>query len=279
MKSNYRKGVSEKPLTADCCGGHSRREVRSARDALDEHFLGHTRATFTVQGMTCGGCAKRIKDAFKNLPGVSNASVDFETRQATINFDPEQVDYQSIRNVISAVGYTIDEDGDTDATVKKKALSPKVYHLKPYIYGLLAGSAIIAFYLWLITLTSDWVNARYQFAEYRWWVIALAAGLGIQVTLYVSMRHRLNSQALKGAGAGMAASGGMSATAMAICCSHYLATLLPVIGLPFLSAAAAGLEQYQVQFFMAGVVSNLIGIAIMLRKFRHNNVPAVAAGN
>ena len=155
----------------------------------------------------------------------------------------------------------------------------KLYHLKPYTYGLLAGSAIIAFYLGLITLTSDWINARYQFAEYRWWLIALAAGLGIQVTLYVSMRRRLNSQALKGAGAGMAASGGMSATAMAVCCSHYLATLLPVIGLPFLSAAAAGLEQYQVQFFMAGVVSNLIGIAIMLRKFQHNSISAVAEGN
>ena len=279
MNSEYRKDVSERPLNADHGGGHASQEASSALGALDEHFFDHPRATFTVQGMTCGGCAKRIKDAFKNLPGVSNASVDFETRQATIDFDPEQVDYQSIKNVISAAGYIIEGDGDTDATVKKKTPTVKIYHLKPYTYGLLAASAIIAFYLGLITLTSDWVNARYQFAEYRWWVIALAAGLGIQVTLYVSMRRRLNSQALKGAGAGMAASGGMSATAMAICCSHYLATLLPVIGLPFLSAAAAGLEQYQVQFFMAGVVSNLIGIAIMLRKFRHSNISTVAVGN
>ena len=134
--------------------------------------------------MTCGGCAKRIKDAFTNLPGVSKASVDFETRQATIDFDPERVDYQSIRNVISAAGYTIEGDGDGDATVKKKTLTAKDFHLKPYTYGLLAASAIIAFYLGLITLTSDWVNARYQFADYQWWVIALAAGLGIQVTLY-----------------------------------------------------------------------------------------------
>jgi len=279
MNSEYQKSVSEKPLAADCCSGHSRQEARPTLGAPDEHFLDHTRATFTIQGMTCGGCAKRIKDALTNLPGVSNASVAFETRQATIDFDPERVDYQSIRNVVSAAGYTIEGDGDGEATVKKKTPTAKVYHLKPYTYGLLAGSTIIAFYLGLITLTSDWINARYQFAEYQWWVIALAAGLGIQVTLYVSMRRQLNSQALKGAGAGMAASGGMSATAMAICCSHYLATLLPVIGLPFLSAAAAGLEQYQVQFFMAGVVSNFIGIAIMLRKYRHNNVPAVAVGN
>ena len=153
------------------------------------------------------------------------------------------------------------------------------FQIKPYIFGIFAGTAVIAFYLSLITLTSDWANARYQFADYRWWIIALAAGLGIQITLFVSMRRRLSSQALKGVGAGVAASGGMSATAMAICCSHYLVTLLPIIGLPFLSAAAAGLEQYQIQFFAAGVVSNLIGIAMMLRKFRQNNIPAVAVGN
>jgi len=279
MKSESLKGELENPVTAECCNAHSRKEVRPTLGALDEHFLNHTRAKFTVHGMTCGGCAKKIKNALTKLTGVSRAAVDFETRQATIEFDPERVDSQAIRNVISAAGYTIEGDDDTDTSVKTETVPKKDIHLKPYAYGLLAGTAVIAFYLGLITLTSDWVNARYQFADYQWWVIALASGLGIQVTLFVSMRRQLNNQALKGAGASMATSGGMSATAMAICCSHYLATFLPAIGLPFLSAAAAGLEQYQVQFFMAGVVSNLIGIAIMLRKFRHYNIPAVAIGN
>ena len=279
MKSEYRQGVSVKPLVADCCNGQSRRDELPAKGALDEHFIGHTRATFTVHGMTCGGCAKRIKNALTKLPGVSSAVVDFESRQATIDFDPQRIDSQAIRKAISAAGYAIEGDDDTNTSVKTKTVPKKGIHLKPYTYGLIAGFAVIAFYLGLITLTSDWVNARYQFSDYRLWVIALASGLGIQVTLFVSMRRRLSRQDLKGAGTGVAASGGMSATAMAICCSHYLATFLPVIGLPFLSAAAAGLEQYQVQFFMAGVLSNLIGIAIMLRKFRHYNIPAIAIGN
>ena len=139
MNSEYQKSVSEKPLAADCCSGHSGQEARPAIGALDEHFLDHTRATFTVHGMTCGGCAKRIKDAVKNLTGIFNASVDFKTRQATIDFDPERLDYQSIRNVISAAGYTIEGDGDADATVKKKTVTAKDFHLKPYTYGLLAG--------------------------------------------------------------------------------------------------------------------------------------------
>jgi hypothetical protein len=52
---------------------------------------------------------------------------------------------------------------------------------------------------------------------------------------------------------------------MAACCSHYLALILPALGLPFLSSAAASLASYQVYFLFAGVLSNLFGIGFMLR--------------
>ena len=279
MNSEYQKSVSEKPLAANCCSGHFRREVRPTSDALDEHIIDHTRAMFTVQGMTCGGCAQRIKDALTKLPGISRASVDIKTRQATINFDPEWTDSQAIEAAVFAAGFAIESEGGADASVENEPLSSNGFQIKPYIFGIFAGTAVIAFYLGLVTLTSDWVNARFQFADYRWWIIGLAAGLGIQVTLYVTLRRRLSGQALRRTGAGVAASGGMSATAMAICCSHYLVTLLPIIGLPFLSAAAASLEQYQVQFFAAGVIFNLIGIAMMVQKYRHNNIPMVAVSD
>jgi predicted cobalt transporter CbtA len=64
----------------------------------------------------------------------------------------------------------------------------------------------------------------------------------------------------------MAASGGMSATAMMACCSHYLATVIPALGVPFLSATAvASIAEYQSYFFLAGVLSCLVGIGLMLR--------------
>ena len=160
MKSEYLKGELENPLTAECCNAHPRKEVRPTLGALGEHFLDHTRVTFTVHGMTCGGCAKRIKNALAKLPGVSGAAVDFGSRQATIDFDPQRVDSQSIKSVISAAGYAIEGDEDTDTSVLTRTVTQKRIHLKPYAYGLLAGTAVIAFYLGLITLTSDWINAR-----------------------------------------------------------------------------------------------------------------------
>jgi hypothetical protein len=116
------------------------------------------------------------------------------------------------------------------------------------------------------TLTADWYFAKIQFSEYRWWILTLAIGLGIQVTLFTLFRAQLRGQKMRGAKTTMAASGGMSATAMMACCSHYLATVIPALGVPFLSATAvASLAEYQTYFFLAGVISCLVGIGLMLR--------------
>lgn len=135
---------------------------------------------------------------------------------------------------------------------------------RPLIYGSAAALLMIGFYLGLITLTSDWYNAKAQFNDYRWWVISLAVGLGVQVSLFTRMRQAMATAHLKDAASGMAASGGMSGVAMALCCSHFLAGLLPLIGLPFLSTAIAGLARHQTQFFLVGLISNILAMAYMV---------------
>jgi hypothetical protein len=137
--------------------------------------------------------------------------------------------------------------------------------LRPYIYGITAALGVVGFYLGLLTLTSDWYNARLEFREYGLWIITLAVGLGVQVTLFSLFRAWHGAGSMKGAKCSLATSGGMSTTAMAACCSHYLTLVLPALGLPFLSSAAASLASYQVYFLFAGVLSNLFGIGFMLR--------------
>jgi mercuric ion binding protein len=49
-------------------------------------------ATFHIEGMTCEiGCAKTIEEALNELDGVQEAKVDFEKKQATINFDLDKL--------------------------------------------------------------------------------------------------------------------------------------------------------------------------------------------
>jgi len=142
----------------------------------------------------------------------------------------------------------------------------------PYLIGSVAAIGVIAFYLGLLTLVSDWYNAKAQFNDYRWWIVALSIGLGVQVTLFSGLRISLHGKNIKGAKTSMAASGGMSTASMAACCAHYIVAFLPALGLPFLSAAAAGLAEYQPQFFFLGVVSNLFGIGVMIRLMLKYNI-------
>lgn len=144
---------------------------------------------------------------------------------------------------------------------------------RSYLIGAAVPFAIVGLYLIMNTLTADWYFAKSQFSEYRWWIIALAVGLGIQVTLFMLFRAHHRDQKMSGAKTSMAASGGVSATAMMACCSHYLGTVLPALGVSFLSASAvASIAEYQVYFFMAGVMSCMFGVGLMLRKMAKNGM-------
>lgn len=144
----------------------------------------------------------------------------------------------------------------------------------PYLFfiGIAVALGVVGFYFGLLTLTSDWNNAKMQFAEYRWWIIALSVGLGIQVSLFSFLRSQLQHTHIRAAKSSLAASGGMSTVAMAACCAHYVVPLLLALGLPFLSAAVAGIAEYQSVFFLFGILSNLFGIGFILRLMNRNGI-------
>ena len=142
----------------------------------------------------------------------------------------------------------------------------------PYIKGILAGFGIVGFYLGLLTLTSDWYFAKVQFEDYRVWILLLAVGLGIQVFLYSILRLHMRQTQIAGAGKSLAASGSLSTAGMAACCAHYIVTVLPVLGVPFISSAIASLERYQTVFFFIGVLSNIFGILFMLNLMKRNKL-------
>lgn len=49
-------------------------------------------ASFKIDGMSCAiGCAKTIEKELADMDGVQNAKVDFDTKQATVNFDADKL--------------------------------------------------------------------------------------------------------------------------------------------------------------------------------------------
>jgi len=231
--------------------------------------------SFSIDGMTCMSCVDRIETALLKHPGISRVCVDLAAQSATIQFDSDLVGPENLRSAIEAVGYTASES-EMEVENNTRGLHDRVFihRIGPYpvFIGMAAALGVIGFYFGLLTLTSDWTNARMQFNEYRWWIIALSIGLGVQITLFSYMQKRLRKRKLKAVKSGLAASGGMSTASMAACCAHYLVPLLAAVGLPFLSAAAAGIANYQTELFLAGVLSNLFGLGIMLRLMQKNRI-------
>ena len=261
---------SESPRS--CCSEDSVNNLE--QDAVVNESGGtETDATvsFTVDGMSCVSCAREIEKALNGLPEVSAVRVNFSRREAVVilnkNVSPSLDD---LRAAVEAKGYQLlDERKGPGDLGEGQDHSTGV---RPYLIGLAASLGVVGFYLGLLTLTSDWYNARLEFKEYGIWILTLALGLGVQATLFSFHRARCRGESLRAAKYSLAASGGMSTTAMAACCAHYLVIILPAIGLPFLSAAAAGLATYQVYFFMAGVISNLFGIGMMIRMMRRSGM-------
>lgn len=66
-------------------------------------------ATFTIDGMTCPeGCAKTIEKKLSEMDGVQNAKVDFDKKQATVNFDLDKLKSDDLVKAVETTG-----DGQT----------------------------------------------------------------------------------------------------------------------------------------------------------------------
>jgi len=58
-----------------------------------------------LTGMTCTTCAATIEKALAETKGVEQAKVNFASGQASLEYDPAQIDLSAINNTVSELGY------------------------------------------------------------------------------------------------------------------------------------------------------------------------------
>lgn len=61
-------------------------------------------ATFAIEGMRCLGCEAKITADLEELPGVSLAQVDWQTRTATVRYDASRVTPEEMVRAIEQAG-------------------------------------------------------------------------------------------------------------------------------------------------------------------------------
>lgn len=145
---------------------------------------------------------------------------------------------------------------------------------KHILIGIVAATLLIAVYMGIIIWAESAEHALDRTAELWYWITALAVGFGIQAGLFSYIRQGMRERRMT-AGASLGTSGGVTAGSMVACCAHHLSDVLPFLGL---SGLAAVLADYQVVFMAGGVLSNIVGITIMLDTIQRHGLSQRMAG-
>lgn len=133
--------------------------------------------------------------------------------------------------------------------------------IKPVVYGTLASGILLGVYFIVLTLVSGLSFVQSQFAFFWYFIVSLAVGFGVQIGLYAYLRGLIKGK--HGESKVLGVTGATSTATMISCCAHYLANLLPVLGvMGFVTFVA----QYQVKLFWVGLLFNVGGIVYMANK-------------
>jgi len=138
---------------------------------------------------------------------------------------------------------------------------------KPILWGLFASFLLISIYIIILTLVNSFEHAIEQFKELWYLMIPLIIGFGLQISLFVYIRSASKINNISNST--IATAGGISTTSMIACCAHHLTDIIPILGL---SAATLFLSKYQTLFLTIGIISNIIGLNLMLKIIQEHHL-------
>ncbi len=122
------------------------------------------KSTFTINGMTCAACARRIETTVKKLPGVEESSVNYSTEKLTVHAGENGPSSEEIIKAVERAGYGAGEEKD-DKTVTIPvggmtcaACSSRVERALQKVPGVQAAS---------VNLATEKATVRYSPAQVR----------------------------------------------------------------------------------------------------------------
>ncbi len=135
--------------------------------------------------------------------------------------------------------------------------------LLPTVVGLLGVLLLIGFYLGVVSFAQSPEKALNLFWQNKLMLLPIALGFGLHAGMFTLLKKGLH-QPVSAPHSGIAtgASGGMSGVGMLACCAPALVNTLPLLGL---TALTTFLANWQTPLMIAALVSNAIGIGLLLR--------------
>jgi P-type Cu+ transporter len=138
-----------------------------------------SRLDLPVEGMTCSSCAGRVERSLNEMKGVE-ATVNFATERATVEFDPGRVDPEELVGAVEKVGYAALLPGDEPAGADPTA----------DLRRRLIGAAVLSLPVLLLAMIEP-----LQFENWQWLSLQLAtpvvlwAGWPFHKAAWRNLRH------------------------------------------------------------------------------------------
>jgi P-type Cu+ transporter len=110
------------------------------------------KTTFPVSGMHCASCSVNIAHALKEVPGVTDAGVNFATSKATVEYDEMKAPISALHEAVIGAGYGVvlnghatgeHEHGDI-AVAKRRALWASVLAAPVLVLAMVGAESSIA---------------------------------------------------------------------------------------------------------------------------------------
>ena len=154
--------------------------------------MDETKKTLVLKGMHCASCVRLIEDALTKTPGVSKATVNYATEEATIVCDPFVATDEKLCKAVSGAGYKA-KIKDT-ATSKDLANEEKLKELKDLQIKVIVSSILGGLIVWgsfpglmqysPMLLQNFWLQLVLASPVQFW------AGLSFYKSTLTSLKHR-----------------------------------------------------------------------------------------
>ena len=167
--------------------------------------------TIAILGMMCAGCSARVEQKLNALDGISSASVNLPARTALVEYDPQQISLEQMRDALAAIGYemVIEEDRNVEAIEHHNYISLRNKVAASWVFALLVMAISMGWLqlgiskdaenqTMLIIALANLIYCGRQFYTTAWkQLIHLSANMDTLVALSTGLTGRLMEERAK----------------------------------------------------------------------------------
>ena len=144
----------------------------------------NTKKTYPVVGMSCASCAARVDKTLNSLPGVYQATVNYATAMAQVEYNPALCSEATLQSAIQNAGYDLLIDTNDNATNKAE-------EIRAARYRKIKRSTVAALLLSLPIMVISMFFEDVILLKYVLWILATPVVFGLGREFYINAWRQL----------------------------------------------------------------------------------------